>query len=214
MNSAPPFIIDAGPVLNFLASGHQRLLSNAIGGQAVHAPESVETEVLRKARNISKFKGAAGRWRNMKPNWLRLLSDDSQDAALRQAAQDLLPTSLEVRQRDGDDLGETMVVLHAYAKAMSGETVVVIIDDRAGRQFASKAIALVKQANQSGLTSGRIFLTSTVNLINERINTPDIPDLATLQRIWNEISPMDDGLDEDLPERLKASPHWNAPDRK
>ena len=213
MPNLPPFIIDAGPALNFLASGHERLLTNAIGRQPVHAPQTVEDEVLRKARNTSKFKGAAGRWGKMKPNWIHLLSDDSQDPALRQAAQTLLATSLEVRQRDGDDLGETMVVLHAYAKAMAGETVVVIIDDGRGRAFAAKAIDRISNAKQAGTTTGGIQLTSTVPLINQRINTPDVPDRATLKSIWSDISRMDDGLPNTLPDALTNSLNWNREPR-
>ena len=164
MPSPPPFIIDAGPALNFLASGHQGILINAVGRQPVHAPQTVEDEVLRKSARISKFKGAAGRWRNMQPNWLRLLSDDSQDPALRAASYTLLNTPLDLRQDDGDDLGETMVVLHAYARASAGENVVVIIDDRKGRDFASTARTRIDRLRQANPSVGRIFLTSTTDL--------------------------------------------------
>lgn len=213
MPSPPPFIIDAGPALNFLASGHERILINAIGHQPVHAPQTVEDEVLRKASKVSKFKGAAGRWRNMQPNWLRLLSDDSADPALRAAAYTLLNTPLDLRQDNGDDLGETMVVLHAYARAAAGEDVVVIIDDRKGRDFASTARARIDRLRGTDPNAGRIFLTSTTDLVRQRLNTADIPNKDALRQVWADITKMDDGLPNDLPAELLESSRWDGPSR-
>lgn len=210
----PPFIIDAGPALNFLASGHERVLTNAIGRQALHAPASVEGEVLRKCKTIKKFKGAAGRWNRMKPTWLKVLSDDAQDPALLSAAHLLLNAPLAVRLQEGDDLGETMVTLHAYVKAMSGEHVFMIMDDRNGRKFAQKAIGVVARHQQAGRPVGRLQLVSTIDIIERRINTPDIPDMTALQNLWAAISPMDDGLPNNLNDtRLPTSHRWHAPAR-
>ncbi|WP_140739757.1 hypothetical protein [Pedococcus bigeumensis] len=194
--------------MNFLASNHERLLTNAVGGQPIHAPSSVETEVLRKARRVPKFKAAAVRWAKMKPNWLHVLPDDSADPALMDAALVLLPTSLDVRLDEGDDLGETMVVLHAYVKAMTGQTVVVIIDDRAGRAFARKTMNVVMEAKSHGAPCGAIHLTSTVDIIAQRLNTADIPDRGSLRRVWAAISPLDDGLPNDVPAELLTHARW------
>ena len=63
--------------------------------------------MLRKARKVPKFKPAAVRWAKMKPNWLHVLTDDSADPGLVDAALVLLPTSLDVRLDEGDDLEST-----------------------------------------------------------------------------------------------------------
>ena len=215
MTLKPPFIIDAGPALNFLATGNQRLLSNAIGRQAVHAPEVVDEEVLRKSRKIHRFKGVGRRWNQMKPNWLIMLPDDASSPALVDAARALLPVPLRERQRDGDDLGETMVVLHAYAQAMRGETVFVIIDDRGGRELARRAQAELARAKSADTTAGSIQIVRTVHIIERRINTPDIPDQATLKALWAAIAPMDDGLRNITLEAtgLPTSTKWHGPQR-
>lgn len=214
MTAKPPFIIDAGPALNFLASGNERLLTRAIGEQPLHAPASVETEVLRNAAKVKKFKGAEGRWKQMKPNWLTILADDSRDHALLAAAQTLLSAPLGIRLRQGDDLGETMVVLHAFARATAGQTVYVIIDDGGGRRFAQKAIDVLRRNKQSGRAVGAIHLVSTTDLIDRRINTKsDIPTQVDLRRIWTDISRMDDGLPNAVPARLSSSPRWQDPQR-
>jgi len=208
----PPFIIDAGPAINFLASGHEKLLTNAIGKQPIYAPASVETEVLRKAGKIKRFKGATGRWNRMKPGWITVLSDDSQDPHLLAAAHQFLNAPLSKRLQDGDDLGEVMVTLHAYVKASTGEHTFMIMDDRRGRAFAQTAVNLIARQRQAGRPVGRLQLVSSIDIIERRINTPDIPDLATLRRLWADISPMDDGLPNDLDEtRLPTSKNWQRP---
>lgn len=215
MTGKPPFILDAGPALNFLSKGHENLLINAVGRQTIHAPESVETEVRRKSRNVNKFKGAEGRWQRMKPNWLDILSDSADDEHLRWAAQVLLNAPLDVRLDDGDDLGETMVVLHAYVRARQQATVYVIIDDRRGREFADLAIANLSKHKAAGRQVGSIHVVRTVNLIERRLNSSDIPDAARLRAIWADISPLDDGLPNDLDETgLVTSPEWNRPPKR
>lgn len=212
MTGKPPFVLDAGPALNFLSKGHQNLLINAVGRQTIHAPASVETEVLRKAGRIGKFKGAEGRWKKMKPNWLDILPDTADDEHLRWAAQVLINTPLGVRLEEGDDLGETMVVLHAYVRARQQATVYVIIDDTEGRKFADKAIDNLDRHRDAGKPVGSIHIVGTVDLIERRLNSNDIPDTATLEAIWADISPLDDGLPNNLAVTgLLASPEWNRP---
>ncbi|GAB7002620.1 hypothetical protein JCM18899A_00910 [Nocardioides sp. AN3] len=215
MTRKPPFIIDAGPALNFLSKGHQNLLINAVRRQTINAPQSVEAEVLRNARKTRKFKGAEGRWKNMKPHWLTVLSDDATDLNLLNAAQILLNVPLEERLDEGDDLGETMVVLHAYVRARQGTVVYVIIDDAGGRTFANKAIANLARHKAAGRPVGSMYIVRTPDLIERRLNSDDIPDIATLEAIWADIAPLDDGLEDDLSMTgLLTSPEWNRPRKK
>ncbi len=212
MTSKPPFILDAGPALNFLSRGHQNLLINAVGRQTIHAPESVETEVIRKSAKVGRFKGAQGRWQRMKPNWLDILSDAADDEHLRRAAQVLLNAPLGVRLEEGDDLGETMVVLHAYVRARQQMTVYAIIDDAGGRKFADHAIDNLAKHRAAGRPVGSIHVVRTIDLIERRLNSSDIPDTATLRAIWADMSPLDDGLPNDLADTgLLTSPEWSRP---
>lgn len=212
MTNKPPFILDAGPALNFLSKGHQNLLINAVGRQPIHAPESVQTEVARRSLKDARFRGAEGRWRSMKPNWLTVLSDSADDQHLLMAAQVLLNTPLGVRLDEGDDLGETMVVLHAYVRARQQSTVFVIIDDKGGRRFAQDAIDNLARHKTAGREVGAIVVVGTIDLIERRLNSEDIPDIATLKSIWADISPLDDGLEDDISKTgLLTSAEWDRP---
>ncbi len=67
-------IIDAGPGLNFLSIHKKRLLIGVLG--RLSAPDTVQAEVLRKARQDPRFAPAAQLWRKLTPNWIEVLSDD------------------------------------------------------------------------------------------------------------------------------------------
>ena len=67
-------IIDAGPGLNFLSIGKERLLIGILG--ALSAPETVQEEILRKARQDVRFRAAESTWRKLSPTWIQVLSDD------------------------------------------------------------------------------------------------------------------------------------------
>ncbi|MGK8466492.1 hypothetical protein [Nocardia cyriacigeorgica] len=54
--SHPP-IIDAGPGLNFFSINKERLLIGVLG--RISAPETVQTEILRKSRHDPRFRAAA-----------------------------------------------------------------------------------------------------------------------------------------------------------
>ena len=58
--SHPP-IIDAGPGLNFFPINKERLLIGVLG--RLSAPETVQTEILRKSRQDPRFGVAATVWR-------------------------------------------------------------------------------------------------------------------------------------------------------
>lgn len=67
-------IIDAGPGLNFLSINKERLLIGVLG--PLRTPETVQNEVLRKARQDPRFQAAARVWPKLTPRWIEVLPDD------------------------------------------------------------------------------------------------------------------------------------------
>ena len=67
-------IIDAGPSINFFSINKERLLFSVLGASS--APEAVEKEVLRKARQDKRFSAAERVWRKLPPRLLHILFDD------------------------------------------------------------------------------------------------------------------------------------------
>ena len=67
-------IIDAGPGLNFLASGKERILIAALG--ELSTPETVRDEMLRKAACDDRFRRVATTWPKLEGKWVAVLSDD------------------------------------------------------------------------------------------------------------------------------------------
>ena len=67
-------IIYAGPSINFFSINKERLLFSVLG--ALNAPEAVEEEVLRKARQDKRFSAAERVWRKLPPRLLHILFDD------------------------------------------------------------------------------------------------------------------------------------------
>lgn len=208
-----PFIIDAGPALNFIAAGYERLLTNALANRALQTPEAVEKEVLRKASNPvdRRFIRVRTKLPQMqRSGYLTVLADDLND--LTSAAEALSATS---RRTTPKDLGETMVVLHAYALALQGTDVTVIIDDAGGVEFAKKAFDALSRVRAQGKAVGRFGRTGTIGIIERRLNTvSDIPNHEALRTLWGKISPLDDGLPNDLTTTgLLAHPAWTLDQR-
>ncbi len=68
-------IIDAGPGLNFLSIHKERLLIAILG--PFSAPETVQSEVLRKSQQDDRFRATATVWRKLTPRWIQILPDDA-----------------------------------------------------------------------------------------------------------------------------------------
>jgi hypothetical protein len=62
------------PGRNFLSINKERLLIDLLG--PLSTPETVQDEVLRKARQDERFRAAAAVWRKLTPKWVQILSDD------------------------------------------------------------------------------------------------------------------------------------------
>ncbi len=140
-------IIDAGPGLNFLSINQERLLIGVLG--RLSAPDTVQTEVLRKARQDSRFRPAARVWHKLTPEWIEVLSDD-QTPELAAVVHRLTRQPMHERVRQSKDLGETMVIAHAVVAAEAGGSVLVLIDDGPGARMATDEIRRLDRLRRSG----------------------------------------------------------------
>ena len=106
-------IVDAGPALNFFASGHERLFFTCLGGVSV--PETVRDEVVGKAARDRRFQHAQ-RVVSKLPEQLWHVLPDSVTSDLDQVIVRLERMPMTQRLRTRRDLGETMVIAHAVAR--------------------------------------------------------------------------------------------------
>jgi hypothetical protein len=189
MNHRP--IIDAGPSLNFLSIRKERLLIGVLG--QLSAPETVQSEVLRKSRQDERFRAAETVWRKLTPTWMQILSDD-QTPELAAAVHRITRQTMTERMRHPKDLGETMVIAHAVVAAESGESVTVLIDDGPGARIATSEIYRLKRLQASGRDVGSIRLASTLTVLERAAGSPHIPDKATMRGIYEQLRGLDDGL--------------------
>ncbi|WP_018581047.1 hypothetical protein [Corynebacterium pilosum] len=81
-NEPERVIMDAGPGLNFLAAGHERILTAVVG--RLHVPETVIAEISRKsAKDSRRFRRADSTLRKMIPGWVTVLEDNIEDEGFR-----------------------------------------------------------------------------------------------------------------------------------
>ena len=95
------------------------------------APETVQTEVLRKSRADERFRAAATTWQKLTPNWIDIFSDD-ETPELAAVVHRITRQPMSERLMQPKDRGEIMVVAHAVVTAESGHAVTVLIDDGRG----------------------------------------------------------------------------------
>jgi hypothetical protein len=184
-------IIDAGPGLNFLSINKERLLIEVLG--RLSTPETVQSEVLRKAQQDVRFRAAAAVWRKLIPNWMQILSDD-QTPELAAVVHRITQQPMEERLKHSKDLGETMVIAHAVVAAELGDTVTVLIDDGSGARIATSEINRLGRLRASGHAVGSIRLVSTLTVLERAAGGQHIPDKATMQSIYERLRGLDDGL--------------------
>ncbi|HXU23883.1 MAG TPA: hypothetical protein VN697_07620 [Tepidiformaceae bacterium] len=184
-------IIDAGPGLNFLSVRKERVLIGVLG--PLSAPESVQTEVLRKARQDERFKAAAAVWPKLTPTWMQILSDN-QTPELAAVVHRITRQPIAARLRQSKDLGETMVIAHAVVAAEAGAAVTVLIDDGAGARTATAEIDRLRRLQVSGKAVGSITLVSTLTVLERAAAKRLIPDRAAMRSIYTQLRGLDDGL--------------------
>lgn len=202
--SHPP-IIDAGPGLNFFSINKERLLIGVLG--RISAPETVQTEILRKSQHDPRFRAAATVWRKLTPTWIQVLSDD-QTPELAAAVHRITRQPMKQRVQSPKDLGETMVIAHAVVAAEAGETVTVLIDDGPGARTATAEISRLQRLKSSGRAVGTIRLVNTLTILEKAAAGQHIPDKAAMRAIYTRLRSLDDGLPPIERTNLLQLPHW------
>jgi len=202
---SPRPIIDAGPGLNFLSVNKERLLIGVLG--PLSAPETVQDEVLRKARADARFRTAGSAWRKLTPRWIQVLSDD-ETPELAVAVRRMTQQPMQKRMQQPRDLGEIMVVAHAVVAAEAGAAMSVLIDDGAGARIAAAEIGRLRQLHAAGQPVGSIRLVSTLTVLQRAAGTQHIPDRAAMRNIYQRLRGLDDGLPPIEATPLLSPGHW------
>jgi hypothetical protein len=198
-------IIDAGPGLNFLSINKERLLIAVLG--AFSAPETVQSEVLRKSQQDERFRAAATVWRKLTTSWIEILSDDA-TPELATVVQRISGLPMADRLKQPRDLGETMVIAHAVVAAESGQSVTILIDDGAGAQIATSEISRLQRLVSSGHPVGSITLASTPTVLGRAARTEHLPDRAAMRDTYVRLRTLDDGLPPIENTDLLSSKFW------
>jgi hypothetical protein len=184
-------IIDAGPGLNFLSIHKERLLIAILG--PFSAPETVQSEVLRKSQQDDRFRAAATVWRKLTAHWIEILPDDT-TPELATVVQRVGGLPMDERRRQPKDLGETMVIAHAVVAAESGQSVTILIDDGPGARIATSEISRLRRLGSGGRPVGSIKLASTLTVLGRAAGTEHLPDRAAMRDTYNRLRGLDDGL--------------------
>ena len=188
---SPRPIIDAGPALNFLAINRERILTGVAG--RISTPETVESEVLEKARRDPRFRTVTGVWAKMRPSWIEVLSDD-ETPELAAVVGRLSQLPMAERKMMAKDLGETMVVAHAVVKAEAGQHVIVIIDDQGGAALAMSEKRRLDRIRVLGKPVGSLTLVNTVSILRKAAGGVHVPDRKTMREVYTKLRACDDGL--------------------
>lgn len=198
-------IIDAGPGLNFLSINQERLLIRVLG--KLSAPETVQSEVLSKARQDERFRVAEGIWRKLTPNWVQILSDD-QTPELEGVVQRITHQPMAERMRRPKDLGEIMVIAHAVVAAEAGQEVTVLIDDGEGARTATSEINRLERLRRSGRPVGSVTLASTLTILERAAQKQYVPGKADMRQLYRRLRELDDGLPPIETTRLLSPGLW------
>lgn len=186
----PRPIMDAGPGLNFFASHSERLLFGTLGALCI--PETVEQEIRQMARQ-PRFDPAGRVMSRLTAKYLEVLSDDATDELVR-AVTRISGTPFVERVSSPRDLGENMVIAHAAVAAESGSDVIVLIDDRDGRERASKESNRLRRLWERGDAVGSIGLIGTLTVLERAAGGQFLPDKAALRSLYDKLRRLDDGL--------------------
>lgn len=201
-------VVDAGPAITFLARRETtRVLIQGLRG-GFSSPETVREEVIRKSRQDKRRFGATeNQWTMLEnANRITILSDDETDQ-LSAAVQRLCNMPMSERMRQGKDLGELMVIAHAAVLAEAGHHVTILIQEHAGTQMAKLEGARIARLKS---TQGSIRVWDSQTVLLNAAGSPEIPDKATMRRIYQSMHPLDAALPPIDQTNLLTSPLWES----
>lgn len=194
MSPQPGVIIDAGPVLDFLARRDWTyILYSALPAGSFIVPATVEQEVLRKARTDRRFATVTNQWTKLRnADRVHVLSDEV-TPELNVVVQDMCGLSMPTRLGRPKDLGETMAVAHAVVLAEQGQDVAIVIQEREGTRIALREQARLKRL---GLPQGSLTVWSVADVVAFAVaaGCAKIPDQGSLLEVWREMRGYDDAL--------------------
>lgn len=184
-------IVDAGPALNFFASGHERLFFTCLGGVSV--PETVRDEVVGKAARDRRFQHAQ-RVVSKLPEQLWHVLPDSVTSDLDQVIVRLERMPMTQRLRTRRDLGETMVIAHAVVAAEKGQEVWILIDEIRGTQVAFAEKRRLERLRHSDSSVGALKIMSTEQVLEAAVPRGLIENRGSMRKIYGQLRSLDDGL--------------------
>lgn len=134
-------LLDAGPVLNFLAVSEENCLIQfaAASNMDLATAERVDREIQGMARNPRFVRTPVARkWPILTGARIRLLDDDLSTAEFADAIARISGRPAADRIRDRASLGEILVIAHASVMVQAAIDVIVLIDEKDGRLRADK----------------------------------------------------------------------------
>jgi hypothetical protein len=178
----PLTILDAGPSLNFLATGNQNLLVQALRSirSQILMPDQVEIEVRRKSATKPGFEQAGVRLdRLLAGKQLSILDSPVDLPGLGYWVRRLEKTSLAERLNDSKDLGEIIVIAHALRLREQQQRAVVLIDE----------VVATKLAKRLGLQ-----VLNTEGVLRRAAGIGAIAHRGEMRSIYERMRPLDGGL--------------------
>lgn len=199
-------VLDAGPALNFFSVRKERLLFDVFSPIAM--PETVRDEVLGKAERDSRFAASAVVLGKLPERLLQILDDDAVPP-LSDVAARIARMPLSQRARQGQDLGELMVIAHAVVAAQDGAAVVVIIDEEAGTRTAHAERRRLERLQAAGHLVGTLQVIGTRDILKLSTRTVHIPDRGEMRELYRRLRACDDGLPPIEATDLLAASTWD-----
>ncbi|GIE33947.1 hypothetical protein Ait01nite_069920 [Actinoplanes italicus] len=188
-------LLDAGPSLNFLAVDQQNILIQVAASQSLQlaAPARVDGEIIGMSFN-ERFKTTNVRrvWTTLKTSGrVAILPDELTTREFTAAVTRISGMPARDRVRTKKSLGEIMVLAHASVYVQQGHDVFVLIDDRDGRQRASREARWLGERGHKN----RLDLWSTRRVLQEAgRNQGWITGELTWEQVYDQMTAYDDGL--------------------
>lgn len=172
-------ILDTGPALNFMASGHHQVLFDVLSLRqtTLQMPQTVGDEIARRSSRDPRFRKCPTVLADLRARELiEVLVDSIDSTELNDAVQVVCGMPLDARIKTSKDLGEVLVMAHALVQRDAGTAPILLIDERPGQD----------QATDLGLR-----FTSTVGILVIAAETGIVSKQRTMKRIYSDIHACD-----------------------